>query len=32
MELKINVIGPENILFAGVSVHHSTRELYMLEQ
>ena len=27
IELKIDVTGPENILFRGASVHHSARKL-----
>ena len=30
--LKLDVIGPENILFAGASVHLSARKLYVLGQ
>jgi len=30
--LKVDVTGPENILFAGVSVHHSARKFYRLGQ
>ena len=30
--LKIDVTGPENILFAGVSLHLSARKLYRLRQ
>ena len=31
-ELKIDAIGLENILLAGVSVHHSARKFYKLGQ
>ena len=30
--LKIDVIGPENKLFAGASLHHSARKFYRLGQ
>ena len=30
IELKIDVIEQENVLFAGASVHHSARKLYRL--
>ena len=30
--LKLDVIGPENILYAGASVHLSAREFYRLGQ
>ena len=32
IELKIDVIEPENILIAGASVHHSARGFYRLLQ
>ena len=32
MASEVDVIGPENILFAGASVHLSARKLYRLGQ